>query len=89
MTKRIGESSMSREDVMKKLREIFCDVFGDENLEIQESTNAGDIEEWDSLAHISILEAVYTEFGIRFTLDEIIELKNVRKIANAIMSRGV
>ena len=64
-------------NTLEKLQEIFRDVFGDESLTITESTNQNDIEDWDSLTHITILEAVQDEFDIRLTLDEMIELLKV------------
>lgn len=79
---------MDRKVIIEKLQEIFRDVLGDENLIIQESTNAGDIDEWDSLAHITILEAVQDEFGVKFTLDEMVELNDVAKIIDAIVQGG-
>jgi acyl carrier protein len=68
---------MNRENILEKLTEIFKDVFGDESLAITETTNADDIEGWDSLTHITIIEAVQGEYNIAFDLDEVIEMKNV------------
>lgn len=80
---------MNKEVVMEKLQEIFRDVFGDKNLMIQESTNAENMEGWDSLAQITILEAVQDEFDIKFSLDEMIDLNSVGKIADSIIGGGV
>ena len=42
-----------------------------------ESTTAEDIEDWDSLTHIQLIEEIEQEFKIKFTLQEITGLKNV------------
>ena len=70
---------------MDKLQEIFQDVFGNAELKINKKTNSNDIDGWDSLTHITILEAVQDEFALRFSLDEMIELNDVGKIVDAIV----
>lgn len=70
--------------ILKKLELIFRDIFGKDTLEINMSTNANDIEEWDSLTHISILASVQDDFGVSFDMDEIIEMKNVGDMVEAI-----
>ena len=75
---------MSREQLMKKMEEIFRDVFEDDAIELAEEMNSADIEGWDSLAQISILAAVQDEFHVKFNIDEIVALKNVGDLVNAI-----
>ena len=75
---------MKEEEVLSKLQDIFRDVFGNESIVIDKSTNPNDIEGWDSITHISILEAVQDEFNIKLSLEEMIELLDVGKIINAI-----
>ena len=62
------------------LNEIFRDVFDDESLVITESTSAEDISDWDSLTHIRLTAAIEKSFGVRFAMNEIPELKQVRNI---------
>lgn len=78
---------MDKKAIMDKLEKIFQDIFDDKSLYLQETTNANDIEGWDSLTHITILEAVQDEFEVIFSLDEIIELNNAGKIADAIAQK--
>lgn len=78
---------MQKEELIKKLQEIFVDVFGDTNIEINENTNADDIEEWDSLTNISILAAVQDEFSVSFDIDEIVAMKTVGEMVEAIMGK--
>ena len=78
---------MSSEEVIEKLEYIFNDIFGDNIPKLTLQTNADDIEEWDSLAHISILAAVQDEFGVTFDMDEIISMKNVGDMVISIQSK--
>ena len=68
---------MSREEIFLKVQDIFQDIFDDENLLIQDSTNSDDIEDWDSLNHINLVSAIEQEFKIRFALGELQTLKDV------------
>lgn len=64
-------------DTLTRLQEIFRDLFDDETLVLTPETTASDIEDWDSLAQINIVVACEDEFGIKFDINEISELKNV------------
>lgn len=78
---------MSSAELLVKLEEIFHDVFADDSIKLTEATNANDIEEWDSLMQISILAAVQDEMGVSFDMDEIIAMKNVGDMINAILGK--
>ncbi|SCW27251.1 acyl carrier protein [Eubacterium ruminantium] len=78
---------MKKEDIMVKLQEIFADVFGNDNLSINEETNADDIDAWDSLTNITILAAVQDEFSVSFEIDEIVAMKNVGEMIAAIAEK--
>lgn len=78
---------MSREDVMKTLNEIFCNVFDDESIVLQDSTNANDIEDWDSLEQINLIVAIENEFQMMFDIEEINELANVGQMADLIIRK--
>lgn len=47
------------------------------------------MEGWDSLKHISLIEAVEEEFGMRFTMLEINGMKNVGEMISIIEQRAV
>lgn len=68
---------MQTNEIKERLQEIFRDIFDNEDLEITEQTTANDIEEWDSLMHISLVSSIEKAFQVRFALGELQELKNV------------
>ena len=74
---------MKKEEIIKKLEEIFSDLF-DEEMSLDEKTTPADIDEWDSLMQISIFAAVQDEFDVSFEIDEIVAMKNVGDIISAI-----
>ena len=77
---------MRREEIGKKLEEIFSDLF-DEEISLSDQMSPADIEEWDSLMQISILAAVQDEFDVSFEIDEIVAMKNVGDIVAAIREK--
>ena len=64
-------------DVRGKLTNSFRRVFENVNLVLADEMTAKDVEGWDSLAHINLIMDVEEEFGLRFTVDDIADLKNV------------
>ena len=77
---------MSREEVYAKLNEVFQDVFDDEDIEVNDSTVASDVDGWDSLEHINLSVAVERCFGIKFTMGETTGLKNVGEMVDRIIA---
>ncbi len=78
---------MTREEVFSTLNEVFRDVFDDESITVNDATTSADIEEWDSLEHISLIAAVEQEFGMKFSMGEVVAMKNVGEMADIIISR--
>ena len=64
-------------DILKKLQPIFQDIFEDYGLLITAESNASTVEDWDSLAHITLIFAIEQEFEIKFALGELEAMKNV------------
>ncbi|MDC1253003.1 acyl carrier protein [Amylibacter sp.] len=68
---------MNRDKVFYVVQSIFRDIFDEEELIINDSTNSDDIEDWDSLNHINLVSSIEREFKIKFALGELLELKDV------------
>lgn len=73
---------MTRDDIFERLNGVFRDVFDDNGLCVTDGTTAADIEDWDSLNHITLITAVEAEFGIRFTMKDVLGMKNVGEMAD-------
>ena len=78
-------------DLLERLQPIFRDVLDDPALVVTRASNGHTVAGWDSLAHINLVSAIEQEFGIRFALGELQQLKDVgdmldlmaRKLATA------
>ena len=75
---------MNRTEILEKLNEVFHDVFDNNDIVVNEQTNANDIEEWDSLIHITLISAVEDEFDVSFDMKTVVSMKNVGDMIDAI-----
>lgn len=78
---------MSREEIYEKLNEVFRNMFDDDSIVLNDNTTSDDIEDWDSLEHINLLVSVEQEFGIKFNMNEVTNMKNVGEMVDIIASR--
>lgn len=79
---------MDKQEIIKRLNEVFRDVFDDDSIVISERTTADDIEDWDSIEHINLISAVEREFKIRFTMGEVSGMKDVGEMIEIISQRA-
>ncbi|MBP5385314.1 MAG: acyl carrier protein [Lachnospiraceae bacterium] len=75
---------MSREEIFLKVQDIFRDVFDDEDLTIRDTTNSDEIDDWDSLEHISLIVSMEKEFSMKFDIKEVNKLENVGEMIDLI-----
>lgn len=75
---------MNRQEIFDEVQKIFQTVFDDENLTISDSTNAEDIEDWDSLEHINLVVAMEKRFQLKFDIKEVGKLKDVGEMIDLI-----
>lgn len=40
----------------------------------------GDVEQWDSVAHLDLMSEIEREFGVRFELDEMVTLTSLPQL---------
>ena len=74
---------MTRQEIFEKLNEVFSDVF-DEEITVTPETTSSDIEEWDSLTHITMISEVEETFGVKFSMKDVLGMKNVGEMADII-----
>jgi acyl carrier protein len=70
--------------LLPAINEIFIDVFDDPSIEVNESTSASDVDNWDSLAQIRLIVSIEKYFNLRFNSIEISNLRNVGDLINLI-----
>jgi len=60
------------------MKRVFCEVLHISPDIYSEELSAGDIQEWDSLGHVNLLQAVEDEFNIAFDVTDALELESVK-----------
>jgi acyl carrier protein len=76
---------MTREEVFDGVQDIFRDIFDEDDMVIENTTNSDEIEDWDSLNHINLVSAIEKEFKIKFALGELMTLKDVGALIDMVI----
>ena len=76
---------MDKEEILKKVQDIFKDVLEDEDIELSYNTTSNDIEGWDSINHIILIVEIEKEFNFKFKLEEMRSFKNIGELCDIIL----
>lgn len=76
---------MTREEVFSKINEIFREVFDDESITVSGITTAKDIDDWDSLMHITLISEIEDAFDIHFAMKDVTKMQNVGEMVDKIL----
>jgi acyl carrier protein len=79
---------MTQAEIIERMQTIFDSVLM-QPVPLSPALEAGDVEEWDSITHVSLVLAVEHAFGIRFRLGEVEMTRNVGEFADLIARRVV
>ena len=60
-----------------------------EDVVIAGSLGPGSIKDWDSLAHVRLLSAIQTEYGVEVSPEELAAIQNVADIEALLRARGI
>jgi acyl carrier protein len=75
---------MDSATIIAELQPIFRDILDQPGLVIDRESNAKNVEDWDSLAHVNLVTTIEKKYKIRFALAELQELKNVGDMVDLI-----
>jgi acyl carrier protein len=69
-----------------RFRQCIIKVLKLRSEEYRSDLKIGDVEEWDSVAHLDLMSEIEQEFGVRFDLDEITTLTSLPVLLNRLES---
>ena len=78
---------MTNEVLLQQVQDIFRDVLDDEEIILEDTSTADEVEGWDSLTHIQLIVAIEKHFKVKFTSKEILSWKNVGELVNCLASK--
>jgi acyl carrier protein len=68
---------------------IISQVLNVSSEEVNEGSSPESLERWDSFQHMNLVLALEEEFKIRFTDEEIIQMRNASMILDTLQNKGV
>ncbi len=78
---------MNRAEILEKITTTLRQVFDDKSLVITDATTASDVDDWDSLNHITIISNIERAFKVKFALGELSKLENVGQMVDLILKK--
>ncbi len=78
---------MEKKDVLTALEDIFSKVLKREGITLDYDTTANDVDGWDSITNMTIINEVEKYYGIHLKMREIIKMKNVGGLCEAIINK--
>jgi acyl carrier protein len=78
---------MNSQEIQTRLHKVYLEVLDLPEFGMEPSLQVGDIEAWDSFAHITLMLGIEAEFGVEFDSDEIGLLRSVGQILEALQGR--
>ena len=73
----------------KKLYDIISKVFSVQISEINDESSPETIESWDSFNGLILVDELESNFNIKFSVSEIVDVKNVKDIKRHLNNHGV
>jgi len=73
----------------KKLYDIISKVFSVQISEINDESSPETIESWDSFNGLILVDELESNFNIKFSVSEIVDVKNVKDIKRYLNNHGV
>lgn len=72
-----------------KLYAIISRVMNIQISQINDKSNPESIEGWDSFTQYVLLDEIETEFNVKFTLEETLDIKNVGDFKRYLRNHGI
>lgn len=74
-------------NMLDELNIVFRDVLENEKIELSEETTSEDIDEWDSINHIYLIDEIEKQFGVKFKSSELLTWKDIGELIDLIKTK--
>jgi len=78
---------MEEAQILSELNELFSVVLKNKPIELSYATTAADINGWDSLTHMILIDKIEKHFAIKFKLMDVVKFNNVGDIVSGIKKK--
>ena len=62
---------------MRTFADIVCTIFNIPQSEVRDNLSSKDIPEWDSMNYLLFIAELEKEFGISFSMDDVLQVKTL------------
>ena len=69
---------------MRTVKEIISETIGVPVEQITEELSIGDVPQWSSMANMTIIGTIESEFGVEIPVEDLFELTNVASIEDEV-----
>ena len=76
-------------NLVRKLFEIISDVLNIKQETLSDNTDQSDIETWDSLNSLLLVNEIEKEYCVKFTIDEVIQIEKIEDIKKFLKDKGI
>jgi acyl carrier protein len=75
--------------MLERIEQVFQDVFDNDGLRLTPEFSPETFPEWDSLAQVKLMTALESEFGVKFSTDEVVEAASAGSIQSILAEKGI
>ena len=69
-----------------RIKKIFCEEIGLEEVSVDDTTAYDSTEAWDSLKHLQLVSRLEEEFGFELPVDDVIDMSTFGRVKEIIRS---
>ncbi len=80
---------MTRDELVECLTPVARIAFRDDNMILRDDLDATKVETWTSLSFMQFLAAIEEKFGFKFKIMELIQLRNMGSVIDAVLKHIV
>ena len=73
----------------QRLYDLIAKVMGGQSSSINDESSPTSVESWTSFKGYVLLSELETEFNVKFTIDEVIDVKNIADIKRHLTNKGI
>lgn len=75
--------------MVKKLLDLIAETFSVNPKTLSDKTTRNDIEKWDSLNSLFLIDALEHEYEVTLSIDDVLEMSSVFQIRKILENHGV
>lgn len=78
-------NDMNREQLAEEIQRVAREIFAKPELVITDTLTAADVDTWTSLSFMQFLTAIENKYGFKFKMMELLQLRNMGAVIDAIL----